>query len=77
MTREEKSSSERRSKEIKVKRERIKRETKRRYRGREGHMEIATEQQPDWRWRHKMKLKPKGHQSLQIAKGPLQHWNTD
>lgn len=34
-------------------------------------------QQRDWRWRQKMSQKPKGHQSLQIAKSPLQPWNID
>lgn len=32
-------------------------------------------QQRVWRQRQKMRLKPKGHRSLQIAEGPLQHWN--
>lgn len=34
-------------------------------------------QQRVWRQRQKMRLKPKGHRSLQIAEGPLQHWNID
>lgn len=37
----------------------------------------AKERQREWRRRQKMRQKAKGHQSLQIAEGPLQHLNID
>ncbi len=66
-------------KDRKSEKKRLKQEEKceeRRFRGREGQLKEQKKER-NWRWRQKMRLKPKGHLLLQIAKDPLPHWNID